>query len=160
MPPSFSVDTFLAYFPEFAKVADKDSGRALINACGMRAVLHFGSNRPGFPTNPEHREYARCLIAAHLYVLATRDNEGNDDSPEEGDIASAGALAGGMMGSTFKATVGSVSVENTKPNTFTSDEWTWWYNQTKYGSEYLAFLSEVAAPVYLNTRRDSVRDLL
>lgn len=153
--PVFPLDTFLAYFPEFADKAETAQGRAMLNSCGMRAVLHVGENGKFLrPVDPVHRQYCQCLMAAHIYVLSTKGSNEDGTLPDP----SAGGEQG-MIGATFKATIGSVQVENTKPNTFVSDDWMFWLSQTKYGLELLAYMHEIAAPVYMSARSDSVRDL-
>ena len=153
--PVFPMDTFLAYFPEFAEKAEDAKSRAVLNSCGMRAVLHIGENGKFLrPADPAHRQYCQCLMAAHLYVLSTRG------ASEDGTLADpSGTGEQSLIGAAFKATVGSVQVENTKPNTFVSDDWMFWLSQTKYGLELLAFMSEIQAPVYMVPPRDTARDL-
>jgi hypothetical protein len=63
-----------------------------------------------------------------------------------------------IAGTPFKATVGSVSIENTKPNSFQSDDWNYWLNMTAFGRELLALLEAHSPGIYIS--RDSVRDLL
>ena len=89
-----------------------------------------------------YREYALFLMTAHLITL-----DAQDDTDDPGSS---------LAGTPFKATVGSVSVENTKPNSFTVDDWNYWLNQTKYGRELLAYLDTQCAPgIFINTTCDS-----
>jgi hypothetical protein len=137
----FPVDDFLARFPSFSskeKVAVIESGN--------KAMMHITPDQPGMPMRGKYRFYALFLMTAHLLEL--------DDATSSADGTS-------IAGTPFKATVGSVTIENTKPNSFQSDDWNYWLNQTKYGRELLAYL-EVQAPagIFLNEERDSVRDLV
>lgn len=144
--PAFPLQVFYSRFPEFDSEAYGDG--IVINA-GQRAMMHVTKSECGMPMfHMEHRQYALFLMTAHLLMLDKNDK----------DNASNGT--GGLAGIPFKATVGSVSIENTKPNTFTSDDFTYWLGQTKYGRELLSYLEVHATPVYLNTPEDSVRDLL
>ena len=110
-------------------------------------MLHITPSAMDMPLVGIYREYALFLMAAHLLTLDSQDDAGDPGSS--------------MAGTPFKATVGSVSVENTKPNSFTVDDWNYWLNQTKYGRELLAYLDTHSTPgVFLNTPCDSVRDLI
>lgn len=143
--PTFDLPTFLAAFPEFDDEAKWK--KTVLQSAGYRASMHLSVSAVGMPLQGEQREYARFLVAAHILTLAKMNEDNGDDS------------GAGMPGMPFKATIGSVQVENTKPNTFTSDDWTFWYSQTLYGREYLALLDSVVQGVYLATQSDSVRDL-
>lgn len=143
-PFVFPLDDFLAMFPEFADTAKYQRSRVQSN--GLKASMHiFPYDRPEFPLKGEHRRYALFLMTAHLIEL---DDYANADGQTPAGIP-------------FKSTVGSVTVENTKPNSFTSDDWNYWLSQTKHGRELLAFLDTIAMPgIFINTKQDSVRDLL
>jgi hypothetical protein len=144
MAQPFPYDTFIAYFPEF-----EETERKTVVSCGMRAMLHISHSVHGIPMQAEFREYGQCLMAAHILYLQTRSDENGNGDPSLSDMA----------GVTYKATVGSVQIENTKPNAFLQDDWQFWLSQTKYGRELLAYLSTQAQPIFLNTKKDSVRDL-
>lgn len=141
-PPAFPIDNFLARFPEFS---EKDPAK--IFNCGQRAMFHITSSCEGMPLDGVYREYALFLMTGHIFILDEQDNNDGD-------------LTQSMAGVPFKASVGTVSIENTKQNSFTSDDWTYWLNQTKYGRELLAYLETRALGIFLNTPNDSVRDLL
>lgn len=137
----FPVDDFLAHFPSFDS---KD--RAVIVEAGNKAMMHITPDQPGMPMRGPYRFYAIFLMAAHLLEL--------DDLSNSGDGTS-------VAGTPFKATVGSVTIENTRPNSFESDDWNYWLNQTKHGRELLAYLDmQAPAGIFLNTEKDSVRDLV
>ena len=144
-PSAFPLETFLARFPEF-----DDSEKypiAKIQNYGDRAMMHITQSVPGMPMVGHYREYALFLMTAHLITL-----DAQDDANDPGSA---------LSGTPFKATVGSVSIEATKPNSFTSDDWNYWLNQTKYGRELLAYLDTQCAPgIFINTPCDSVRDLI
>lgn len=144
---TFPAEEFLATFPVFADETVYPS--TLVTSCGIRAHYHVTHDVFGFPMRGPHRFYALFLMTAHLIVLDKQD----DDAIGGGGPGSSGGMA-------FKATVGSVTIEKTKPNSFTSDDLDFWLSQTKYGRELLAYL-ETRAPlgVYINGRRDSVRVL-
>lgn len=145
MIQAFSVDAFVARFPEFDN-QDKYPYASLQNY-GDRAAMHISLlSAPDMPLQDPYREYAVFLAAAHIATLATEDD------------SDGGVSLGGMP---FKATVGSVTVETTKQNTFTTDDWALWYGKTKYGQELLALLDVHSSPgIFLNTSDDSVRDLV
>lgn len=148
-PTAFPVDEFLYRFPCFAVLKDDGTdkyAKTYLIETGTRAMMHITPPAPGMPMVGPYREYALFLMTAHLIEL--------DDADDNGDNPT-------TAGTPFKATVGSVSIENTKQNSFMSDDWNYWLNQTKHGRELLAFL-DVQAPcgVYLNTPCDSVRDLI
>ena len=146
--PVFPLDKFLAEFPEFNNAEIYPV--PLVQRCGTRAMLHVGPESFFMPMKGHSRCYALFLMAAHLIVLAKQDY----DSVSEGGAGSPG-------GSEIKATIGSVSIERTKPNSFTVDDWSYWLNETPYGRELLAYLDlQAPAGIFLNTARDSVRDLI
>lgn len=145
MLAAFPLDTFLARFPEFSN--EELYPLSKVQNCGDRAMMHITPSAMDMPLVGAYREYALFLMAAHLLTLDSQDDAGDPGSS--------------MAGTPFKAMVGSVSVENTKPNSFTVDDWNYWLNQTKYGRELLAYLDTHSTPgVFLNTPCDSVRDLI
>ena len=135
----FPLEGFLARFKEF----DTDNyKRSDVQSYGERAMMHITPPAEGMPFVGKYRMYGLYLMTAHLISL---DNDGDGN---------------GLAGTPFKATVGSVTVETSKQNSFTNDDWNYWLNQTKYGRELLALLDTQAPAIFLNTERDSVRDLL
>lgn len=145
MLAAFPLDSFLARFPEFSN--EELYPINAVQNCGDRAMFHITPSVPGMPMVGRYREYALFLMTAHLLTL-----DSQDDADDPGSS---------MAGTPFKATVGSVSIENTKPNSFTVDDWNYWLNQTKYGRELLAYLDTQTVPgIFINTPCDSVRDLI
>lgn len=144
MPKVFPLDDFLALFSEFA---DSKYPRAKVQGFGLRAMMHITPKVEGMPLKDESRQYALFLMTGHLIALEDLSGDAEDGN--------------GISGTPFKATIGSVQIESTKPNSFQSDDWNYWLNLTKYGRELLAFL-DVQAPcgVFLNGPKDTVRDLL
>lgn len=141
-PTVFPIDDFLARFPEFSDEASYK--RAAIQNAGQRAMMHIGPPAQDMPLVGPYREYALFLMTGHLTVI---DKNGDSDY--------------GLAGTPFKATVGSVVVENSKQNSFTTDDWNYWLGTTKYGRELLAFLeTQSCAGIFLNDSNDTVRDLL
>lgn len=142
----FNLQMFLVRFPEFTS---EEYGENVIMNAGQRAMMHITKSEDGMPMEGmEFRQYALFLMTAHLLALDKDDDVSTD------------GVNSGLAGLPFKATVGSVTIENTKPNSFTSDDWTYWLSQTKYGRELLAYLDTRGPAIYLNTESDSVRDLL
>lgn len=146
-PRVFPVEDFGSAFPCFFAEGAGFSQTDIMLA-GNAAMRHIGEDAAFMPLRGADRQYALFLMAAHILVLRKKANS---------DVADGNVPVGGMP---FKSTVGSVSVENTKPNTFTTDDWSYWLSQTAYGQELLALL-DAQAPIgiYLNGRRDSVRVL-
>lgn len=142
---TFNLSLFLAMFPEFDTSEWKPT---TVQAAGLRARMHIGDGEAGMPLKGDKREYAQFLMAGHILVLDKNDSDGDNGSGT------------GMAGTPFKATIGSVQVENTKQNSFMSDDWNYWLNQTKYGRELLAYLDAHCPGIFLGTEKDSVRDLL
>ena len=143
MEEVFPLDDFLNWFTEFTD--ETKYSRQYVQSSGDKAILHIGPHIEGMPLEGRRRAYAQCLMCAHLIELDNSDD----------------ANGTGATGAVFKASVGTVSVETTKQNSFNSDDWNYWLNQTKHGRELLAFL-DLSAPagVYLNNENDSVRDLV
>mgnify|MGYP004447506049 CR=1 FL=1 len=149
MPPIaiFPQTEFLAQFTEFGNAEEYPLDKIML--CGRRAMMHVTEDCDGMPMHGRYRFYALFLLTAHILLLDKTDST----ETENGQITSGGVE--------FKATVGSISVEKTKPNSFTTDEWEYWLNKTAYGREFLAYMSTRApAGIFLNTCNDSVRDLL
>ena len=119
-----------------------------VTRAGNEATFHIRDGACFMPMK-EHdvRTYALFLMTAHILVL----NKQTDESSSKGE-PSAG-------GTTFKSTVGSVSVENTKPNSFSIDDYNYWLTQTEYGRRLLALLDIQAQFVFINNPMDSVRVL-
>lgn len=142
---TFNLPLFLAMFPQFDNA---DWKQTVVQAAGLRARLHITSWVEGAPLKDEFREYAQFLMAGHLLILDNQDEDNN-----EGNGASS------LAGTPYKATIGSVQIESTKQNSFNSDDWNYWLNQTKYGRELLAFLDAHCPGLFFTTCNDSVRDL-
>lgn len=156
MNTAFQLDDFLSYFGEFSDSSKYPTNRLI--GYGNRAMFHITRAVPDMPLEGPSRGYALFLMTAHLIALDDPDGLGLVD--ENGKPVN---RTGGMSlsGQTFKTSIGSVSIENTKPNTFTSDEFEYWLNQTKYGRELLVLLATSSTPgVFINTPVDSVRDLI
>ena len=137
----FPVDDFLARFPSFSS-----KNKSAVVESGNKAMMHITPDQPGMPMRGPYRFYALFLMTAHLLEL---------------DEATSGEDGTSVAGTPYKATVGSVTIENTKPNAFQSDDWNYWLNQTKHGRELLAYLdAQAPAGIFLNDERDSVRDLI
>lgn len=80
------------------------------------------------------RKYARGLLVAHIVTLTKADM-----AAEELKNASGGLGSGANNGIKTSASVGSVSVSYTIPQS--KDAWEFWLNKTPYGLEYQAFLA-------------------
>ena len=143
----FPFDEFCAAFPAF-KASGSVYTDANIQLAGNEAMHHITEPSHGMPMeNCDDRKYALFLMTAHILVL---------NHKTDGDTTAGNATTGG---STIKAVIGSVQIENTKPNSFTVDDWSYWLNQTEYGRRLLAYLDVQAPFVFLNTKRDRVRVL-
>jgi len=146
----FPIEEFLASFPEFSD--ETVYKRPYVQSAGQRAMMHIGNALSGFPLQEPQRTYALFLLSAHIAALTKQGLE---------NASGGGDTTGGLAGMAFKATVGSVSVETTKPNSFTSDDFSFWLSQTQYGRELLAlFDAHSENGIFLNTSEDSVRDLV
>lgn len=143
---AFNLPTFLAMFPQFDNA---DWKQTVVQAAGMRAQLHISGWVEGMPLAGEYREYAQFLMAGHLLIL---DKQNDNGSPADGSSA--------LAGTPYKASIGTVSIEATKQNSFNSDDWNYWLNQTSFGRELLAFMDVHCPGIFLATNKDSVRDLL
>lgn len=141
----FPLAKFLSEFPQFAD-ADNFS-ETTVARCGNAAMHYITEWRCGFPLeDPNDREYALFLMTAHILSLRKSIDE---------DMAGGQTPAGGRV---KKATVGAVIVETDAPNSYNSDDYTFWLSQTAFGQELLAYLANSApAGIYMNCMRDSVR---
>lgn len=143
----FPCDEFKAAFPTFASNPSVYS-EAAIQLAGNEAMHHITESSHGMPMeNCDNRRYALFLMTAHILVI----NHKTDEDTAAGNPSSGGSVV--------KAVIGSVQIENTKPNSFTVDDWSYWLNQTEYGRRLLAYLDIQAPFIFLNTKRDRVRVL-
>ena len=143
----FPCGEFKAAFPIFASNPSVYSETA-IQLAGNEAMHHITEPSHGMPMeNCEDRKYALFLMTAHILVL----NHKTDDDTAAGNTSADGSVV--------KAVIGSVQIENTKPNSFTVDDWSYWLGQTEYGRRLLAYLDIQAPFIFLNTKRDRVRVL-
>ena len=143
----FPFDEFCAAFPAFKASGSVYSDES-IQLAGNEAMHHITESSRGMPMeNCDDRKYALILMTAHILVL----NHKTDEDTAAGNISAGGSVV--------KAVIGSVQIENTKPNSFTVDDWSYWLTQTEYGRRLLAYLDVQAPFIYMNTRRDSVRVL-
>lgn len=143
----FPFDEFCAAFPVFKAGGSVYSDES-IQLAGNEAMHYITEPSHGMPMeNCDDRKYALFLMAAHILVL----NHKTDEDTAVGNTTSGGSVV--------KAVIGSVQIENTKPNSFTVDDLSYWLNQTEYGRRLLAYLDIQAPFIYMNTRRDSVRVL-
>ena len=148
--PVFPIDDFLEMFDEFSSIDIK-----VVQGCGKRAMhyVKFGGLGMPIPTDEDFdRWYALFLMTAHILQLKIEAKNENDKDPSSTSDASVGRIR--------KSVIGSVSVETDSPNGYTETDWSYWLNQTQYGTEFLAYM-EAAAPlgVYLNRLPDTVRVL-
>ena len=144
---TFDISTFKATFPVFAD--SEIYPDTAINLAGTEATYHIRDGVCGMPMADENvRKYALNLMAAHILVL----NVFTDKTTAKGEPTSGG--------NTFKSTIGSVAVENSKQNSFSIDDYSYWLGQTEYGRRLLALLESQAQFVFLNTPRSSVRVLV
>lgn len=143
----FPYDEFCAAFPIFASNPTVYTPAA-IQLAGNEAMHHVTEPSHGMPMeNCDDRKYALFLMTAHILAL----NHKTDEDTAAGNISAGGSVV--------KAVIGSVQIENTKPNSFTVDDWSYWLNQTEYGRRLLAYLDVQAPFIFLNTKRDRVRVL-
>ena len=143
----FPFDEFCAAFLVFKASGSVYSDES-IQLAGNEAMHHITEPSRGMPMeNCDDRKYALFLMTAHILVL----NHKTDEDTAAGNISAGGSVV--------KAVIGSVQIENTKPNSFTVDDWSYWLNQTEYGRRLLAYLDIQAPFIFLNTKRDRVRVL-
>ena len=114
--PEYTAQVFISQFPEFENADNID---LYIN----RALLYFDRH---CAFCKERKQYAVFLLAAHF--LALQDNINNGES------------AGGLQ---TGASIDKVSVSVAPPPY--SDSADYFFNQTVYGQELLAFFDMIAA---------------
>lgn len=144
---TFDISIFKSTFPIFAN--SETYPDTAITAAGTEATYHIRDGVCGMPMADENvRRYALNLMTAHILVL----NVFTDKTTAKGEPTSGG--------NTFKSTIGSVAVENSKQNSFSIDDYSYWLGQTEYGRRLLALLESQAQFIFLNRRRSSVRVLV
>lgn len=119
--PEYTEQVFISQFPEFENAENIE---VYIN----RALLYIS---PFSALCGDRKQYAVFLITAHL--LALQDNVNNGEN------------TGGLQTS---ASIDKVSVTNAPPPF--SDGFEYWFNQTVYGQQLLAFFNMLATvPNYI-----------
>ena len=155
--PVFPIDDFLEMFDEFSSIDIK-----VVQSCGKRAMhyVKFGGLGMPIPTDEDFdRWYALFLMTAHILKLKL-DAQNSDSQNPSGGGSSVSSSSDSSVGRIRKAVIGSVSVETDSPNGYTATDWSYWLNQTQYGTEFLAYMESVAPlGVYLNRLPDTVRVL-
>lgn len=144
----FNLSRFKNQFPVFASDTSVYNDLSIQRA-GNEALHYISEPVKGLPLEHcDDREYALFLLTAHILVV----NAGTESPTASGEATSGGQVV--------SSTVGSVKVEHTKPNSFTTDDWSYWLSQTEYGRRLIAFLDFQVPFIYHSTARDSVRVLI
>lgn len=149
------IEKFRALFYEFADPAkwpDK-----MVAACFKRAMFYVPLKTQCDLLDGDDREYARGLLTAHVMILS-KQNTASFDNPALAN-GSGGVEGGSMMtlpgtGIVTSASIGSVSYSRTLPQS--ADTYEFWLNQTPYGIEFQAFLSN-HVPVGIYSQGDDIR---
>lgn len=150
------VDRFKAWFPEFAD--DDKWPRAMVEASAKRARFYVPIWTQCDYLDGEDREYARGLLTAHI-MITSKQLMAELNKP--GLIDGEGGVAGGSMstianpGIVTSAGIGSVNYSKTLPQS--KDSYEFWLNQTSYGVEFQAFLSNHIA-VGVMAQGDDIRE--
>lgn len=149
------VEKFRAWFYDFAdpeKWPDK-----MIIASAKRAMFYVPLRTQCDQLDGDDREYARGLLTAHVAILS-KQNEAAFNNPALAQ--GSGGVSGGSMttlpgtGIVNSASIGSVSYSRQLPQSNSAYEF--WLNQTPYGIEFQAFLSN-HAPVGIYAQGDDLR---
>ena len=123
-PDAFPYEQFIAWFPKFGPPANSVE---VITGAGNRALMYL-SDHDSVWLRGRRRQYAMCLLAAHVMTL---DNKQNSEMENGGDTT---------VGPVTSSSVGGVSVSMMTPNSSGDGPFEWWLNKTPYGQEFLALL--------------------
>lgn len=150
------VEKFRALFFEFKDPAKWPDD--MINACCKRAMYYVPLRTQCDLLDGPDREYARGLLTAHVMILS-KQNQASFDNKNLSPSGSGGVAGGSMMtlpgtGVVTSASIGSVNYSKTLPQSQNTYEF--WLNQTPYGIEYQAFLSN-HVPVGIYSQGDDIR---
>jgi len=151
------VDKFLGWFYEFNN--SELWPVKLIEVCAKRARMYVTVWAQCDQLDGEDREYARALIIAHLCVLTKKAQQQTTPSATTtgGGVAASGVGQLGGSGILTSASVGGVNVSMTIPQSQNAYEF--WLNQTPYGLEFQAFMSN-HVPVAVYSEGDDLRSCL
>jgi hypothetical protein len=129
----FPYEHFCNYFPQYNPEKNTGITAEFVVSCGLRAMMYL-SEWPSAWLNGARREYALCLLAAHIIYLTNK---------EAGEATSKGGNGiGGVVGvgPVTSASVGGVSVSMMTPTTSSDGAFEWWLNKSPYGQEFLAIV--------------------
>lgn len=153
------VDEFKAIFYEFAD--DDKWPRREVEAAVKRARFYVPLWSQCDYLDGKDRDYARGLLSAHIMVMSRQLRAEMEQPGLGGQNGGGGGVVGGSMttlggtGIVTSATIGSVSYNKTLPQSASAYEF--WLNQTKYGIEFQAFLSN-HTPVGIMAQGDDIRE--
>jgi len=137
-PIVFSYATWIALFSEFAPLSPTQGA-----AYFLRATNTFAANSCTNPAFGDGRlEYLLYLATSHIaYLSCPKDANGNP--------AATGTEASQLVGRISNASEGSVSVATEYNVGSDMDQLSAYLDQTKYGAEYYAAISNYRTAVYL-----------
>lgn len=129
------IATFRLLFPEFKDVTKYPDGYLELQ---LSAAQDYISPYNGCSLNGKSRERAIYLAAAHLITLSQKTANGD--------------MSNGLKQS---ATIDKVSVSYVPPPA--KNQFSWWFNQTPYGSQLLALLrAKASAGIFANGSYENV----
>jgi len=131
----FPYEEFLSMFPE---LGDSDKFPLELLATAYKKSVYFVPNQNCDYLDGRERYYARFLMAAHITILDKQLSTEIGKNPN-GLPYQSGQSIGISNGMVASASVGGVSVSMQLPQSATA--WEYWLNQTKYGQQYLAYMS-------------------
>jgi hypothetical protein len=137
-PIIFSYEMWVGLFPEFASVSSTQG-----SAYFLRATNTFAANSCTNPAFGDGRlEYLLYLATSHVaYLSCPKDANGNP--------AATGTEGSQLVGRISSASEGSVSVATEYQVGGDMDQLSAYLDQSKYGAEYYAAISNYRTAVYL-----------
>lgn len=144
-------ELFANWFPELV-----GSGKfTIIEMVGAykKACFYVFSQNNDYLDGME-RMYARCLMTGHLLILSKQIAQ---ELNKPGGVPGMGGSVNISNGMVQSASVGGVNVGMQLPQS--QSAWEYWLNQTKYGQQYLAYMSS-KTPVGIYFGGDDLRSCL
>ena len=131
----FPYDEFISMFPE---LGDSDKFSLEMLATAYKKSVYFVPNQCCDYLDGRERLYARFLMSAHITILDKQLSTEIGKNPD-GLPYRSGQSIGITNGMVASASVGGVNVSMQLPQS--ASAWEYWLNQTKYGQQYLAYMS-------------------
>lgn len=134
--PSFTIDDFIFWMPQFAKFCETENGKKY-----FEKLYKIANNRVYYSIFGNDWELGMSYVIAHYLTLIA--NQMGAPSGSTLDMISGGGNIKGVMSS---AAVGNFSKQYDLDKTLINSDDSKFWNQTSYGASFMALLKTKAIP--------------